>query len=907
MTIETKEQISMIEDLINLQGSDNRRKDTATRSAIDAIQELLFDPDASTKIFSLVLRFFTEISKSDYGVCYVSGKNAELPVLPQTELMSLYYKDTPEFVNSSLLSTWVGQKALLNSPVFYNNPIPDELKSILNPNIDLSELMILPIVMHNKLRAICVLAKEGSDHHYNSVLLNKLKPLMGAVMCTLQSAETVRGNFSGLDGKISDNRFLSSLISSSPIGVIVVDAQFKILFSNPSAQDLFYQTANSNLNGSNQPLTGIDIHRFIPHFESLFQWSNQHAQYGEKNEALGPRLWKEQEAIRYDGSPCIVNLTIFRYTHGNQRFTTLQIQDITAIHQRAEDYKQATQQLNALTQLAPVAILRVNNEWECVFANEKWYEFSGLDKDESHEQNWINAIHSNDVSKFLESLRNCLDNGINHNQEVRLVSPLGMTKWVDFSMRVLFSDDGEVEGFLGTCADVTERYINQEKLRHIAEYDGLTGLANRVLFQDRLQQAFFSSQRDHSIVTVFFLDLDGFKDVNDTLGHSVGDILLQKVSERLINTLRKVDTVARFGGDEFVVLLGANDHDTESLIVAKKVVDAVSLPYMIEDNEVYITTSVGVAQGNSVDANAEIILKNADFALYNAKKEGKNKFQLFNDELEAGSKERSNLLKELRTGLRNKRFCLYFQAISDSDSYKVVGFESLLRFNSQFNELILPDRFIPMLEETSMIIEVGRWVIEETCRQLSIWQSNDFFPSDGYLTFNVSAKQLLDENFVKHIIDSCIRFDVNPNNLVMEMTESVIINKPERVKGVLKELKSFGLRLALDDFGTGYSSLSYLQNYPFDIIKIDKSFIGDLSVDSNGIKIVKAIIALASSLELKVVAEGVETMFARETTKQLGAKFFQGYFLSKPIPADFVMEFLLSDYAHAKQASADVC
>jgi diguanylate cyclase (GGDEF)-like protein/PAS domain S-box-containing protein len=871
---------------------DNRRRDIPTRDAIDAIQELLFDPDASAKIFELVLGSFIELTNSEFGVCYVSGDNAEAPILPKANLTPLYHDNKTEFVNIETLQSWIGRPSLLNRPVFFNHPIPDGPKKLLHSSVNASSLMILPIMMHHQLRAVCILANSHKEDTYSSYFLNKLKPLIGAIMCTLQSAESVRGNFLGLDKKIADNRFLSNLISSSPVGIIVVDSANKILLNNPVAQEMFFHKSPEMNVESNPSMKDIDIHRFIPEFDALFQWSNQQEQFGSKHEALGPTLWEEQRAIRHDGSDCIVNLTIFRHTHGTQRFKTLQIQDITANHKRAEEYKQASQQLNALTQLAPVAILHVNIDWTCIFANDKWFEFSGLDQDESSGQGWINAIHPDDVTDFLQALHVSLNEGNDYNQEVRLVSFLGATKWVDFSMRVLFSVDGEVEAFLGTCADVTERYINQEKLRHIAEYDALTGLANRVLFQDRLKQAFISSQRDHSLVSLFFLDLDGFKDVNDTLGHNVGDALLQKVSDRLVNTLRQIDTVARFGGDEFVVLLGKDNHLTDVLVVAQKLIDILSKPYLIDGHDIYITTSLGVAQGSYANTSPDILLKNADLALYSAKNEGKNKYKLFNEELELGTSQRVNLLKEMRTGLKDGRFCIHYQAIADSANSDVIGLECLIRFNSKHNGLIYPDRFIPLLEETGMIIEVGRWVIEEACRQLSEWQKANIFPTNGYLAFNVSAKQLLDNTFTAHILSCCERYQVAPKNLVMEMTESVIINKPEEVKVILKEIKAIGLGLALDDFGTGYSSLSYLQNYPFDILKIDKSFIDDLSDGSNDTKIVKAIIALATSLILKVVAEGVETKFARETVKKLGAGMFQGFYLSRPIPAEDVPKLL---------------
>jgi diguanylate cyclase (GGDEF)-like protein/PAS domain S-box-containing protein len=870
--------------------TENRRTNTQTRDAIDAIQELLFDPEVSAKIFELVLGYFQEITKSEKGVCFVSGDNAEFPIHANSKLTALANDQEKPFINSDVLATWVGQKNILNTPIFYNTPIPVGAASIIAKDANLSGIMVLPIVLHSELRAICVLGSEVKN--YTPAEVHKLMPIIGAVMCTLQSAESVRGNFLGLDQKIADNRYLSSLISSSPLGVIVVKSDFTILLSNPSAQDMFYLRETGGQSADTQALSGMDVHRVIPNYESLFQWSNQQARYGSETEALGPHLWEDQKALRYDGSECSVNLTIFRYSHGTQRFTTLQIQDNTLNQKRTEEYKRTTQELNALTQLAPVAIIRVSKEWECSFANDKWYEFTGLTPDESTGADWINAIHSGDVKDFLEALRFSMSQGVDHSQEIRLVSPIGATKWVDFNLRILISPEGVVEGFLGTCADVTERYINQEKLRHIAEYDGLTGLANRVLFQDRLQQAFNWAERDNSLVNVFFLDLDGFKDVNDSLGHNIGDILLQKVAERLVNALRKNDTVARFGGDEFVVLLGIDDHLTEVMVVANKVIQTVAQPYLIEGNEIFVTTSLGIAQGNHKNANPDILLKNADFALYKAKREGKNKIQLFNEELEAGSAERATMLNSLRKGLKEKRFLLHYQAICNSTTKQVIGFESLLRFNSEEGDLIYPDRFIPTLEETRMIIEVGRWVIDETCRQLSQWQNCENFPEDGYLAFNVSAKQLLDDDLVQHIAESCKLHGINPSQLVMEMTESVFINKPERVKGILHRIKALGLRLALDDFGTGYSSLSYLQNYPFDIIKIDKSFIDDLSTSSNDTKIVKAIIALASSLELVVVAEGVESAQAGKMVEQLGAHLFQGYHLSKPIPSGDVPVFL---------------
>ncbi|MBF7073355.1 EAL domain-containing protein [Glaciecola sp. MH2013] len=893
MENEARRELSQANSITDDTKKFERRAYQATRDAIENIQESLFDPDASDTIFARLIKHLVLISDCKYGVCYLSGENAEFPILTGADLLPLYHDSKKDFINKKVLSAWVGQKSVLTSPVYYNSPIPKATKTLLIDPDNISSLMLLPILVHKELRAICILGDK--DKQFSSTILSKIRPVLDAVVCTLQSAETVRGNFSGLNQDLAHNRYLSSLISSSPIGVLVIDSNSTIVLSNPAAQDIFDPDAIKMDHSSQLSLAGTNIHKFFPCYEAFFQWSNQHDKTNLEDDTHGPRIWEYQTAHKMDGTTCTVNLTLFRYNQGLQRYTTMQIQDITLFQAKSDEYKSTSQQLNALTQLAPVGIIRVSVDWNCIFSNEKWCEFTGLSHEESTGREWINAIHPSDVSELLMSIRNALQLGHDFNQEVRLVSPLGATRWVDFSMRVLFDEDGEIEGFLGTCNDVTERYVNQEKLKHIADFDSLTGLATRLLFQDRLQRAFYDSERDNSIVSIFFLDLDGFKDVNDTLGHDVGDILLQKVADRLMNTLRKNDTVARFGGDEFVVMLGHDEQIAEVVVVANKVIEAVAKPYVIGEQEIYITTSLGIAQGTMPDTTPETLLKNADFALYSAKKEGKNKFQLFNEVLEANSKSRINLMNDMRSGLKRDRFVLHYQPICDVVTGKVSGFEALLRFKDKEDNLVSPLQFIPLLEESNLIAEVGAWAVNEVCYQLAQWKSFGVFPIDGYISFNVSAKQLNNDSLVDTIKQACDKYEVEPSSLVMELTESVIINKQNRVRTILENIQAMGVRLALDDFGTGYSSLSYLQHFSFNIIKIDKSFVDDLSEQGNDVKIVKAIIALASSLELKVIAEGVETKLGRDKIRELGSHYIQGFYISRPLLATKVIDYLAQD------------
>lgn len=862
---------------------ENRRTDHVIRTAINEIQTLLFDPQASEKIFCYLLEHVVKITESDYGVSFLATPDGlgSIDAGSEQNLYSIHSETGGAFIRAKTLKAWVNQKIFPIRPTFFNAPIPKSYKGLLIQSNDISSLVILPIISRDKLRSICILAKRNGE--YSGDIVRRLMPLLGSVVCALQSAESVKGNTQAFDKKITDNRYLNSLLACSPIAVLVVSSSNTIALANPAAEKMF------GVSNDKDKLYNKNIVTFIPHFEDLFQWSNQRSRYGEDAAIMGPQLWEDKIAKRADDSQFIVNMTIFRYTHAGQRFTTLQLQDITAIRDKSDEYQQASQQLNALTHLVPVGIIRVDSSWNCLYANDKWYEFSGLINEETKGQHWINALHSDDVKLLLDDLREALQIGSDYQKEVRLVSPLGQIRWVDFNTRVLFDESGSVIGFLGTFQDVTERLIHQEKLRHIAEYDSLTGLANRNLFQDRLEQVFFRSERDNAVVSVLFLDLDGFKDVNDTLGHDVGDLLLQKVAERLLNSLRRNDTVARFGGDEFVILLGLNEKENKISEVANKIIETIAKPYVLGDHEVFITISIGIANGTYFNSSPKQILKQADAALYLAKREGKNTFQLFSANLNRESQQRIKLANQLRHALSSDRYQLHYQPIASMATREVIGFEALLRFTNDNGNIIGPDQFIPILEETGMMIDAGKWVIEEACKQLSDWQLSDRFPENGFLSFNVSPKQLLSDCIITTIKDACKQYSIKPHYLVMEITESVIISKPKKVDKILTELKNIGLRFAMDDFGTGYSSLSYLQKYPFDHLKVDRSFVEDLLTDENNANITRAIISLAQSLGLKVTAEGVESAEVLERLKIFGADHYQGYLLGRPsLPDDLL-------------------
>ena len=860
----------------------NRRNDHEIRSAIDDLQELLFDPQATTRIFERLIKHLTAISQSTNGSVFILNKPVDLSlefqgaILEFTEINS---GDQPNFIRQEILSQLLSTKAFSLRPVFYNTPLPKVHKQLLRDPEGVSGLILIPMLFNNIIKGVCVLITDQQS--YDPDLLRRFKPLLGSALCSLRSVEAVGENFPSLTQKIADNRYLSSLISASPLAILVLGPDLKILTSNQSADMMFGGTDSLYLEG-------YLIAELIPSYQSIFQWSTQKNKLLNNDSHLPIQTLEDQIAHKVTGEEFVINFTVFRHTHGRERFTTLQIQDVTRMRSSAEEYKETLQQFLALTHLVPVSIIRIDTQWNCIYANDQWYALSGLSYEESKDQQWINAFHSEEVSHLLESLHDSIQLGKDYQAEVRLLTPLGQVRWAEFNTRTLFNERGEVVGFLGTFADITERLVQQEKLRHVAEYDNLTGLVNRNLFQNRLQHAFRDSTRSHHTITVFFIDLDGFKDINDTLGHNAGDELLRQVANRLLNVLRKDDTIARFGGDEFVVLLNAHEELLAAAQIAEKVIQSLSQLYIVDDNKVYVTASMGIASGTAENSSPEKILKQADAALYLAKSEGKNNFQLFNADLDKQSRHRLSMVNQLRQAIVENNFLLYYQPQANVQTEQIVGYEALLRLRNNDGEIIEPLNFIAILEESGMMIEVGYWIIESAIKQLTQWLQGYSYPDNASLSINVSPKQLLDESLPGFIQEKCREYQLNPCRLVVEITETVIINRPEKVKEALNRLKQVGVYLALDDFGTGYSSLSYLQQYPFDHIKIDKSFIDGLLMDENNAKITKAIVMLAHSLGIKFIAEGVGDQQSLALLKEYGADYYQGYFLGRPLAPEIL-------------------
>ena len=460
--------------------------------------------------------------------------------------------------------------------------------------------------------------------------------------------------------------------------------------------------------------------------------------------------------------------------------------------------------------------------------------------------------------------------------------------------------EGKSIGRVWSFRDVTERKRAEEKIAHIAFYDTLTQLPNRYLLKDRLSQALAYAEKYNKLLAVLFLDLDNFKSINDTLGHNVGDQLLQAVSDRLARHLRTIDTlarpgetettVARFGGDEFTILLQEIKEPHDAGTVAQRILDLFSQPFKLENREAFICTSLGISVYPHDGKNADALLMNADTAMYHAKEQGRNNFQFYTESMNIAATEQFALEDELRKALGNNELQLYYQPQIDILTERIIGVEALLRWTHPEKGLLLPEVFVPLAERTGLMATIGEWVLHTACNQNRAWQAAGFDPI--YVTVNIAGSQFKQKNFADMISRVLIETDLDPEYLELEFTESILMDSAESTMTTLGDLKSAGVRLAIDDFGTGYSSLNSLKRFPIDTLKIDRSFVRDILSNPDDKAIVVAIIALADSLKLDVVAEGVETIEQLAFLRKQGSKAVQGYLLSLPLPVDMVTQLM---------------
>jgi len=475
-------------------------------------------------------------------------------------------------------------------------------------------------------------------------------------------------------------------------------------------------------------------------------------------------------------------------------------------------------------------------------------------------------------------------------------------EWLSIS--TLVDDRGHIERYVAIFSDITKRKRAEEKIREHVNFDSLTGLPNRTLFMDRLIRGIMRARQANQKMGLLLLDLDHFKSVNDSLGHHIGDMILQEAATRLLRCVRKADTVSRLGGDEFAVV--ASDLMPDAMDrVARMILEAMEAPFIIDGETIHLSGSLGVTVYPDDGLEAETLLRNADTAMYRAKEKGRKSYQFFTADMKEALRRQRRLDKELRQAIERKEFVVYFQPVLSGSTGEVVSCEALVRWHHPERGLLGPGEFIEEAEHNGMIEEIGWQVIGAVCAQLVAWQGDPVL-GKVRIAVNVSALQLQDQRLPIRLKALTDEYGISRSLLSLEITETLVMEKPERAAEILESLRSLGIRVALDDFGTGYSSLNYLKRFSFDVLKIDRSFVIDLENDRGDAALVEAIIVMAHKLGIAVVAEGVETAWQNQFMIDQSCDYIQGYFNSKPLPSDDFRKFCMDKYQeiNAKDAAA---
>jgi diguanylate cyclase (GGDEF)-like protein/PAS domain S-box-containing protein len=508
-------------------------------------------------------------------------------------------------------------------------------------------------------------------------------------------------------------------------------------------------------------------------------------------------------------------------------------------------------------------------------------------------KSWTDRIHPEDAEQVIRDIHHHVQGGA-HNwvDEYRFRRRDGTYAFVIDRGYVVYDEFHNPIRMLGSMMDVTERKSLEKQLTHQALHDPLTKIPNRALFRDRVDHALAKLPRSKSSLAVLFLDLDNFKGINDSLGHAAGDRLLVSVAERLQDCLRTTDTAARLGGDEFAILVEAIHNSEETIMIAERIQAMFQEPFEIEGKMTRVNTSIGIASSAADIVNSEELLRNADLAMYMAKNKGKGRYVIFEPEMHQALMERIALEEDLRKAVENNEFVIHYQPIVDLQSEDMLGMEALARWIHPKFGMLGPLKFIPIAEETNLIVPLGEWILTEACRQTQEWREKLAEGLDLSVTVNISFKQFQDPGLVDAVKKSLSTSNVPPRCLTLEITESFMIQDTEATITKLQDLKALGIRLAIDDFGTGYSSLSYLQRFPIDILKIDKSFVDKVCSGSDGNAVARAIIMMGDSLNLRTIAEGIEHPEQISALQNLGCEAGQGFHFAKPLNKEDMEAFL---------------
>jgi len=578
----------------------------------------------------------------------------------------------------------------------------------------------------------------------------------------------------------------------------------------------------------------------------------------------------------------IHNMLEVRLLHGEAKNQSKLLEE--TVQERTAELRRSEEMFRALAANIPEALWIRDTERQTIqYVNPAWQNLSGLSAVPGDPLEKVHqTIHPDDLQWVTHERRKAPDERAGN--EYRLVRPDQSVRWVHARNFPIANPTGKAPWVVEIIEDITQRRETQRQLLHLANHDTLTDLPNRTLLYQALREALVRAEAHQLVASVLLLDIDDFKVVNDTLGHTVGDALLREFAARLAKCVRPGDTVGRLGGDEFAVIMLTPDNAHGAIEVAERIRSSMQCPLVLEGQSVLVTTSIGIASYPTDTANLETLIRFADAAMYDAKASGRNTFRCYTAEMNARAVEKMDTAGALRFAQGRDEFILHYQPKIQIDSGRWTSVEALIRWNRPGHGLVPPALFVPALEEMGLIVPVGAWVIDMACRQIREWEQSRL--GQVRVAVNVSSRQVREESFVSQVADAVRNHCIDPTLLEFEITESTLMAHGESTNITLRKLKDLGISISIDDFGTGYSNLAYLKRFLVDALKIDIAFIRDVTTNPDDATIAVAIINMAHSLRLKVVAEGVETREQLEFLRVHGCDEVQGYFLSKPLPAD---------------------
>ncbi|MBA2343801.1 MAG: PAS domain S-box protein [Rubrobacter sp.] len=641
---------------------------------------------------------------------------------------------------------------------------------------------------------------------------------------------------------------------------------------------------------------GFGVQSFVPNYRSFFRSvypddlpevlrSIRSILYGGENVSVDYRIIRPDGDVRDLHTQC----EAIRDAGGRPRRLIGAVQDVTERRRAERALQEAEERYRTLVEQIPAAtyIDSADSASSAVYTSPQMEEMLGYAPEEWAEDPdlWKKILHPDDRDRVLAETRRTNDTGDHFEIEYRMISRDGRVVWVrDEAVLLRDEEEGEPRFWQGIIFDMTERKSLEERLSHQAFHDPLTGIPNRTLFANRLDHALAREDRRDDSMAVLFLDLDNFKVINDTLGHEIGDGLLVAVAERLTASVRPADTVARLGGDEFTILLEGVEDDWEVAAMASRLEDELRAPFLVDGHEIFVTASIGVVPQISYGNEAQELLRDADLAMYRAKENGRGRYEVYDPGMRERASGRLTLERDLRLAVERGEIQVHYQPKISMDTGAFIGAEALARWDHPERGLLGPDAFIPAAEETGVILPLGRQVLQDACEQARKW-SEAMPEAQPHVCVNLSARQFQQEDLVEEIAGALRHSGLAPESLILEITEGILMEDAEAAVVRLRNLKAIGVRLAVDDFGTGYSSLTYLRRFPVDFLKIDRSFTHGLGRSLDDTVLVSGVISLAQSLNLAVIAEGVETPAQLEKLRELGCGFAQGFYFARPVPA----------------------